>query len=94
MEHARLLVDGHAVAELEVARSMADRSKGLLGRDALIGALWLEPCRSVHTLRMRFRIDVAHVAEDGRVLSTVTMAPWRMGAFRWRARAVVEAAAR
>ena len=90
---SRLLVDGHDVASLLVARSYADRSRGLLGRDGLEGALWIEPCRQVHTFRMRFPIDVAHVDRHGKVLAVATMQRGRLGALRWRSRAVVEAEA-
>ena len=37
---------------------------GLLGRDGIEGALLLRPARSVHTLGMRFAIDVAFCDAD------------------------------
>jgi len=89
----RLYVDGRDVAPLELADTFRTRSKGLLGRDRLDGALWIAPTQQVHTFRMRFAIDVAHVDRNGRVLATTTMPPGRLGAFRWRARGVVEAEA-
>ncbi len=89
----RLLVDGRDVCFLDLRRSLAERSKGLLRVDSVEGALWLEPCRQVHTIRMRFAIDVAYVDRTGRVLSVTTMSPNRMGALRLRARATVEAQA-
>ncbi|MFC6341747.1 hypothetical protein ACFP8W_07160, partial [Nocardioides hankookensis] len=61
----RLLVDGRDVAPLEVAATHRARSRGLLGRDGIDGALLLPKARQVHTFRMRFPIDVAHVAGDG-----------------------------
>jgi len=46
-------------------------------------ALELRPCAAVHTFAMRRSIDVAFVAEDGRVLRTVDgLAPWRVAACR------------
>ena len=89
----RLLVDGRDVASLEVARTHRARSRGLLGRDAIDGALLLPGARQVHTFRMRFAIDVAHVARDGTVLAVTTMPPGRLGAWRPRSRAVLEAGA-
>ena len=68
------------LASLEVAESGADRRRGLLGRDGIDGALLLQPARSVHTLGMRFAIDVAHLGPDGTVLRVATMKPWRIGA--------------
>lgn len=88
------LVSGDRVlASLEVAGSAHRRARGLLGRDALEGALWLPRTRSVHTLGMRFAIDVAYCDAEGRVLAIVTMRPWRLGRPRLRARSVVEAQA-
>lgn len=89
----RLLVDGRDVAPVELARTNAERRRGLLGRDGLDGALWLEPCRQVHTLRMRFAIDVAHLDRRGRVLGVRTMPPGRFGPLGWRTRVVLEAEA-
>ena len=88
------LVSGDRVlASLEVVSSARGRARGLLGRDALDGALWLSRTRSVHTLGMRFAIDVAYCDAEGRVLAIVTMRPWRLGRPRLRARNVVEAQA-
>lgn len=88
------LVSGDRVlASLEVAGSARRRARGLLGRDALEGALWLPRTRSVHTLGMRFAIDVAYCDAEGRVLAIVTMRTWRLGRPRLRARSVVEAQA-
>ncbi len=88
------LVSGDRVfASLEVAGSARLRARGLLGRDAFDGALWLPRTRAVHTFGMRFAIDVAYCDADGRVLAIVTMRPWRLGRPRLRARSVVEAQA-
>ena len=88
-----LVRDGEVVAPLEVAATAASRSRGLLGRDGIEGALLLRPAMSVHTLGMRFPIDVAFCDADLVVLATTRMPPWRLGAPRLRSRAVVEAEA-
>lgn len=67
--------------------------RGLLGRDAIEGALVLRPCRQVHTLGMRVPIDVAFCDTTGMVLRIGTLRPWRISRFVWRSRFVVEAAA-
>jgi uncharacterized membrane protein (UPF0127 family) len=89
----RLVVGGRDVAPLEIAATARSRSKGLLRRDGLVGAMWLSPARQVHTFRMRFAIDVAHVAKDGTVLHTATMQPGRLGRWVWRSNGVLEAEA-
>jgi uncharacterized protein len=91
--HTQLVVDSRTTVPLEVASSHRARSRGLLGRDGIDGALLLPRAQQVHTFRMRFAIDVAHVARDGTVLAVTTMPPGRIGAWRPRSRAVIEAAA-
>lgn len=88
-----LLRDGEVLAVLEVVESLGARSRGLLGRDGVEGAILLKPARSVHTLGMRFPIDVAFCDRDMTVLDTVVMARHRVGRPRLRARCVLEAEA-
>jgi len=87
---AWLLRDGEVLASLEVAGTRRARSRGLLGRDGVDGALLLRPCRSVHTVGMRFPIDVAFCDDDLRVLRVVTMRRHRLSRLVWRSRAVIE----
>jgi uncharacterized membrane protein (UPF0127 family) len=87
---------GDVLASAEVARGIRERTQGLLGhRDsgAVTGALVLRPCRQIHTIGMRFPIDVAFCDRNGIVLRTATVAPWRVTRLVWRAGFVVEAAA-
>lgn len=88
-----LLRDGRVLASLEVASSRGERRRGLLGRDGIEGALLIERARSVHTIGMRFPIDVAHLDADGVVLRTRTMACNRIGLPVLGSRSVVEAEA-
>jgi uncharacterized membrane protein (UPF0127 family) len=86
-----LLRDGEVLAALEIAETRATRRRGLLGRDDFEGALLLRPARAVHTLGMRFPLDIAYCDGDLRVLETACMEQGRLGAPRWRARCVIEA---
>jgi uncharacterized protein len=88
--------DGEGVpvrVPLEIAASYRARTKGLLGRDSLDGALLLSPANSVHTFRMRMPIDVAYLDRRLRVIAVRTMPPGRLGLPRLRARHVLEAEA-
>ncbi|GAA3495670.1 DUF192 domain-containing protein [Streptomyces prasinosporus] len=78
---------------LEIATSYRARTKGLLGRDSLDGALLLSPANSVHTFRMRMPIDVAYLDRRLTVIAVRTMPPGRLGLPRVRARHVIEAEA-
>lgn len=90
---AWLVVEDRVVAPLEVAATRGARRKGLLGRGGIDGALLLSPARSVHTIGMRFAIDVAHLDSKMCVLSVTTMKPGRVGRMVWRARHVLESEA-
>ncbi|WP_033311609.1 DUF192 domain-containing protein [Streptomyces iakyrus] len=78
---------------LEIATSYRARTKGLLGRDSVDGAILLSPANSVHTFRMRIPIDVAYLDRGLRVIAVRTMRPGRLGMPRLRARHVLEAGA-
>jgi len=86
-----LVADGRVLASVEIAEDFRTRAKGLLGRDGIDGALLLRPARSVHSLAMRFPIDVAFCDSDLFVLDIVALRPHRLTLPRWRARAVIEA---
>ena len=78
---------------VEVAATRAQRRRGLLGRDGIEGVFVLAPCRQVHTIGMRFPIDVAFCDRSGVVLRMVTLRPGRVARPVWRARFVLEAEA-
>ena len=88
-----LVSDARVLASAERARTRTERRKGLIGREDLEGALILEPCRWVHTIGMRFPIDVAFVSESGEVVKTMQMHQQRVGVPVWRASVVIEAEA-
>ena len=67
------------MSSLRVADSPGTRTRGLMGRDGLEGAILLRPARSVHTLGVRFPIDVAYLDDDLTVLRTKRMEGLRMG---------------
>jgi len=90
---AWLVSDARVLASAEVAADGAARRRGLLGRDHVDGALAIDRCRWVHTIGMRFPIDVAHVDADGVVVRTTTMKRHRIGLPARGARMVVEAQA-
>ncbi len=66
----RNLTKGNVVASrLELATTSATRRKGLLGRSSLPpgGGMLLIPCSSVHTVRMKFPIDIVFLDKKMRV---------------------------
>lgn len=80
----------HKVA---IAGSFWARCRGLLGQGALAPgeALFLVPCRSIHTCGMRFKLDLLFVDSSLVVLQIVTgLGPWRMAWGGTRAHGVLE----
>ncbi len=76
-----------------VADTPRSRRRGLLGTHRLEDghALLIFPCRQVHTIGMRYPIDVVFVDELLRVLRVAEgMKPWRLGAPVLDAVAVIE----
>jgi len=88
-----LLRDGDVLATAEVADGLAQRSKGLLGRSGYEGAMVLPRTRSVHTMGMRFPIDVAFCDKELVVVGVTRLRPWRVSVPRRGGRSVVEAEA-
>ena len=84
---------GSVVAsDVEIALTRHARRRGLLGRGGLApcSALVLAPCAAVHTMFMRFTIDVIFVDREGRALRIVpSLPPWR-AAMKTFAHAVIE----
>jgi len=90
---AWLVSHGNVIASAEVAGSRRERGKGLLGKDSFEGAFVIPQCNWVHTVRMRFPIDVAYVDEQNVVVKTERLNRHRVGAPVRHATWVVEAEA-
>ena len=93
MGMAWLMSEARVLASVDVARGHRERAKGLLGRDSLDGAFAIPNCRWVHTVGMRFPIDVAFVDANDVVIKTVTMKRHRLGLPVTHACSVIEASA-
>lgn len=87
-----LLRQGEVIAPAEIACTRTARRRGLLGRDTLDGAFVLA-ARSVHTVGMRFAIDVAFCDDDLVVRRIVTLAPGRATRIHRRGAVAIEARA-
>jgi uncharacterized protein len=86
-----LVRERDVLAAAEVAAKRRARRRGLRGRDHVEGALVLRPCRNVHTVGMRFAIDVAFCDSDGIVIRVCCLRPWRLSPFVPRAALAIEA---
>jgi uncharacterized membrane protein (UPF0127 family) len=68
-----LIRDDEVLAALEVAGSRRERTRGLLGRGGIDGAMLIRPARQVHSFGMRFDLDVAFCTKNLVVLRTLCL---------------------
>lgn len=85
----------YLATELAIAQTHWSRLRGLLGTfedDFRNGyGLWIKPCRGVHTLAMRFPIDVVYLDRAGKVVHLEhDLQPWRFSPVRMQAASVIE----
>jgi uncharacterized membrane protein (UPF0127 family) len=85
----------YLATSLAVAQTHWSRLRGLLGTspdDFRNGCgLWIRPCRGVHTLAMRFPIDVVYLDRAGTVVHLEhNLQPWRFSPVRMQAASVLE----
>ena len=81
----------------EVARTLPQRLRGLIGRRSMAAdeELVILRCNCIHTCFMRFAIDATFLDRNDKVVKTVrNIRPWRLFVWGdWRAVKVVERAA-
>lgn len=80
---------------VRLTANAGERMRGLLGSSPLGhgDALWIRPCNSVHSLFMRYAIDIVYLDRQQQVCKCVeAMKPWRIS-FCWQAQSVLELAA-
>ncbi len=85
----------YLATELAVAETHWTRLRGLLGTSAGdFGngwGLWIRPCHGIHTLAMRFPIDVVYLNRAGQVVHLEhNVQPWRFSPVRMQAASVLE----
>jgi len=78
---------------VEVADTSLTRMKGLLGKTGLaVGSgMLIFPSQAVHTIAMRFPIDVVFIDRNWRVLHVQpALVPNRISGLHWKAQCVLE----
>ncbi len=85
----------YLATHVRVAATHWSRFRGLMATDAsgfpAGEALWIVPCRGVHTFAMRFPIDVIYLNRDKVVVHLEeNLKPWRLAPVRMRAASVLE----
>jgi len=93
MECVNLTKQQLVVPQLHYAATFVKRLIGLQGRCRLeeTEGLLLTPCKAIHTMFMRFPIDVVFLNESGRVIKLVeNRRPYRLGPVVREAHSVLE----
>jgi uncharacterized membrane protein (UPF0127 family) len=85
----------YLATDVTIADTHLTRLRGLLGRSAHDFrngcGLWIRPCHGVHTLAMRFPIDVVYLDRAGTVVHVEhDLQPWRFSPVRMQAASVLE----
>lgn len=78
---------------ISIAETSLSRMVGLLGKSGLEpgAGLLIIPSQAVHTVAMRFAIDVVFVDRDWHVIHLrPAMAPYRLTGLHWKAHFVLE----
>lgn len=81
------------VGNLTIAESLLARMKGLLGKSSLQAdeGLLIRPCKGIHTLGMKFPIDVIFLDGENRVLASIQdLKPNRITRLHFKAAGVIE----
>jgi uncharacterized membrane protein (UPF0127 family) len=87
--------NAYLATHLSVAGTHWSRLRGLMGMDAASftagDGLWIIPSRGVHTLAMRFPIDVLYLDTNKLVVHVEqNLKPWRVARVSMRAASVLE----
>ena len=85
----------YLATDLKMAATHWSRLRGLMCTEAASfpagKALWIVPCRGVHTFAMRFPIDVVYLDHNKIVVHMENaLAPWRVAPVRMKAASVLE----
>jgi len=78
---------------VRVAETTLSRMVGLLGQSGLDPGtgLLIVPTQAIHTVAMRFAIDVVFLDRESRVVHLQpAMKPYRLSGVHWKARSVLE----
>jgi uncharacterized protein len=87
--------NAYLATNLSVAGTHWSRLRGLMGKDAgsfpAGNGLWIIPSRGVHTLAMRFPIDVLYLDRDKHVVHVEeNLKPWRVAKVSMQTASVLE----
>jgi uncharacterized membrane protein (UPF0127 family) len=90
---AWLVSDGRVLASANIADTAQAKRRGLIGQTDMQTALVITPCRWIHTVGMRFALDIAYLDANGIVVKVQRVNKHRIPLPDFSARTVIEAKA-
>jgi hypothetical protein len=88
---AWLVSDGRVLASANIANTTKAKRRGLVGQTDLETALVISPCKWIHTVGMRFALDIAYLNADGVVIKVQQVKKHRIPFPVFSAHTVIEA---
>ncbi|MDD3150545.1 MAG: DUF192 domain-containing protein [Candidatus Gastranaerophilales bacterium] len=77
--------------EIVVAKNFFSRIKGLLGQKVMERPLLIEPCRSIHSVGMKFKFDAVFLNKNNEVVYLIEeMKPVRFSPIVFESKKVLE----
>jgi len=66
--------------QLNLTENALERMRGLFGINIdTVDGLWIKPCNSVHTIAMKYSIDLVYLDKQQRIIKIVNAMPaWRL----------------
>jgi uncharacterized membrane protein (UPF0127 family) len=80
-------------SSLKITKNFFQRMKGLIGRDSIKEgeALFIKPCKSIHTFGMKFKIDAIFLDKENKVIALKKdLKPNRLSPIYLKASSVIE----
>jgi uncharacterized membrane protein (UPF0127 family) len=78
---------------VHIASTSKTRMVGLLGKQGIDAGegLWIKPSSGVHTIGMKFTIDVVGLDKNNKVIKLwKELVPWRLTSVHWTMKSVLE----
>ncbi len=78
---------------VHIASTSKTRMVGLLGKQGIDAGegLWIKPSSGVHTIGMKFTIDVVGLDKNNKVIKLwKELVPWRVTSVHWSMKSVLE----
>lgn len=86
-----MIIDDIEIIDVDFAKSMFSRMKGLMGKKEIKKGLYFQPCNNIHTFFMKVPIDVLYLDKEGKIIYMDNpIVPWKIGKIVPKGSAIIE----